>query len=93
MIRIIKSSKITLAGHVARIEFEECFVGFHSESRNGRRHSKDQDIHGRIVLQLILDNLNGWCRRISLTWDSGQWKALVNTVMNILSPQMLENSS
>jgi hypothetical protein len=47
-----------------------------------RDHWGDQDVDGWIILKWILDSvrLSDW---IDLDQDRDQWRALVNTVMNI----------
>jgi hypothetical protein len=57
-------------------------IGYWSESQNERDHWEDQDVGGRTILKCILEKSDGmdW---IDLAQGMDQWRALVNTVMNI----------
>jgi hypothetical protein len=60
-------------------------IGFWWESQKGRDHEEELDIGGCVMdLREI-----GWggMDRINLVYDKDQWKALVNTVMNLGAPQ------
>jgi hypothetical protein len=50
IIRIIKSRRMTWAGHVARLERRGVSIGFWWESRKERDDYKDQDVRGWIIL-------------------------------------------
>jgi hypothetical protein len=52
------------------------------ESQKERDHREDQGVGGWIILKWILESVN-WT---DLTQDRDQWRALVNTVMNLLVP-------
>jgi hypothetical protein len=57
----------------------------------GKDHLEDLDIGGRIILEWISDRMGGidW---IDLAQDRDQWRALVNTVMNLRVPQNVGNA-
>jgi hypothetical protein len=59
-------------------------VGFWWESQEERDNKVDLDVGGRMILKWIL----GWDGMdwIDLAQDRDQWRALVNTVMNIQVP-------
>jgi hypothetical protein len=59
-------------------------IGYWWESQNERDHYEDQDIVGRKILKWILDKM-GWYG-LDLVQDRDQWRALVNTVMNLRVP-------
>ena len=54
-------------------------------------HLKHPDVDGRIMLKWILEKLVGGMDLIDLTRDSGRWRAVVNTVMNLRIPQSAGN--
>jgi hypothetical protein len=60
-------------------------VGYWWESQKQRDHYEDQDLGGWIILKWILDRKGGvnW---IELAQDRDQWRALLNTVMNLRLP-------
>jgi hypothetical protein len=51
----------------------------------GKSHWENQDIGWWIILKWILEGLDGvdW---IDMAQDRHQWRALVNTVLNLLVP-------
>jgi hypothetical protein len=59
-------------------------IGFWWESRKERDHWEDLDIGGRIIFLRKI----GWGGMywIDLAQERDQWKALVNTVMNLWVP-------
>jgi hypothetical protein len=61
-------------------------IGYWSESQKERDHYEDQDTGGWIILKWILETGWGGMDWIDLTQDGGQWRALVNTVMNLRVP-------
>jgi hypothetical protein len=86
IIRMIKSLRMKLTGHVARMR----------ERRNAYRilvgkpevkSPLDQDVGGLIILKWILERQDGggmdWT---DLALDRGQWRVLVNMVMNLRVP-------
>jgi hypothetical protein len=63
---------------------QKCIQHFGQRKLKGRDHLGDQDIDGRIILKLILDNwIVDW---ILLAQESDQWQAVVNTAMNLRVP-------
>jgi hypothetical protein len=60
-------------------------IGYWWESHNVGDHWEDQDVGGWLILKWILerwDDMDG----IDLAQDRDQWRALVNTVMNLRVP-------
>jgi hypothetical protein len=54
----------------------------------GRNHFEDKDVYGRITLKWILRNWMGVCVDwMHLALDREEWRALVNTVMNLRYPK------
>jgi hypothetical protein len=73
------------AGHVARMEKTNAYrilVGNWKEWD----HLEDLDVGGRIILESILERGWGGLDKIDLAQDRDQWRALVNTVMNLWVP-------
>jgi hypothetical protein len=60
-------------------------IGYRWESQKERDHQEDQDVGGWTILKWILERQDGmdW---IELAQDRDQWRALVNTVMNLRIP-------
>jgi hypothetical protein len=58
-------------------------IKFWSESLIGRGHSEDLGVDGRVILEWILGKDMDW---IHVAQDRYQWRALVNTVMNLRVP-------
>jgi hypothetical protein len=75
IVRVIKSRRIRLAGHVARIGRGEVFTGFWLGGSKARDHWEDLGVGERITL-----------RWIQLDQDRVQWRAFVNTVINLRVP-------
>jgi hypothetical protein len=52
-----------------------------------RSHPEDQDVNGWIILKYILEEI-GWdgMNWIDVAQDRDQWRALANTIMNLLGP-------
>jgi hypothetical protein len=48
----------------------------------GKNHLEDQDVDGYMGSECILGRLAGGVEWIQLAQDSGQWRALVITVLN-----------
>jgi hypothetical protein len=55
-------------------------VGYWWESQKERDHWEDQEVDGWTILKLLLDD---W---IDMAQDREQWRALVNTVLNLRVP-------
>jgi hypothetical protein len=80
IVRVIKSRRMKWAGHVARMG--EVFAGFWLGGPKGRalgrpRRRWEDNIKMKIR-ETEIDEAN-W---IQLAWDTIQWRAFVNTVMN-----------
>jgi hypothetical protein len=71
---------------LANVFIKEMFSGYWWESQKKRDHWEDQDVSGWTILKWILEI--GWDGRdwIELAQDRDQWRALVNTVMNLRVP-------
>jgi hypothetical protein len=52
IIRMIKSRRMRLARHVARMRVKR---GYWCENRKERDHQEDQDVGGRIIIKWILE--------------------------------------
>jgi hypothetical protein len=61
-------------------------IGYWWESQKERDHWEDQGVSRCTILKLILERWDGmdW---IYLAYDRDQWRALVNTVMNLQVPK------
>jgi hypothetical protein len=62
-------------------------IGYLWESQKERDHWEDQDVGGWTILKWVLREI-GWdgVDWIELAQDRHQWRALVNTVMNLGVP-------
>jgi hypothetical protein len=64
-------------------------IGYWWEGQKERAHWEDQNAGGWTMLKWILERERGWggvdC--IDMTQDRDQWRALVNTVLNLGVPQ------
>jgi hypothetical protein len=60
-------------------------IGYWWESQKERDHWEYQDVGGWTILKWILERQDGmgW---IDVAQDRNQWRALVNTVMNLRVP-------
>jgi hypothetical protein len=65
ILRVIKSIRMRLAGHVARMGRREACIGFCWGNQRKRDHWGDPGVDGRIIL--------GWIFR---KWDVGVWAGL-----------------
>jgi hypothetical protein len=59
IVRIIKSRRMRLAGHVARMGRRGMHIGFWWESQKERDHYEDLDVGARIILEWILERYDG----------------------------------
>jgi hypothetical protein len=84
---MIKSRRMRWAGHVAQMGEKRYMWHTGGKARRQKDYLKNQDIGGWIILKWILDRI-GWCglgwTDLAQDWD--QWRALVNTVMNLWVP-------
>jgi hypothetical protein len=55
IIRMIKSRRMRLAGHVARMARRKMRMGFWWESLKERDHQEDLGVGGRIILEWMLE--------------------------------------
>jgi hypothetical protein len=87
IVRMIKSRRMRWAGHVARMgegrSVYRCLVGRPEEKRPlGRPRRRGEDNIKMDLREIGIDDAN-WIR---LAQDRVQWRACVNTVMNIRVP-------
>jgi hypothetical protein len=84
IIRMIKSRRMRLAGHVARMGVKR------NAYRILVRKPKEKRTLGTPrrwwVDNIKMDLRMGWCDWIDLAQDRVQWRALMNTVMNLQFP-------
>ena len=59
IIRVIKSSRLRWAEHVARMERAEVYTGFWWGNLRERDHLVDPDVDGRIILKWIFRKWEG----------------------------------
>jgi hypothetical protein len=80
---MIKPRRIRWAGHVARMGEKRNTYRILWESRNEEDHWENQDVGGWTILKWM-----GWYGMdwIDLAQDRDEWRALVNTVMNLRVP-------
>jgi hypothetical protein len=81
---MLKSRRMRWAGHVDRMGEKRNVYMILVGKPEGKNHWKDQDVGGWAMdlREIGWDGMD-W---IDLAQDSDQWKALVNTVMNLLVP-------
>jgi hypothetical protein len=78
--RMIKSRRMRWAGHVAR-KGGEVFTGFWLGGLKARDQWEDLGVGGRITFRWTLGRYGAnW---IQLAQDKVQWRACVNTIMNL----------
>jgi hypothetical protein len=82
---MIMSRRMIWAGHVARMVRRGMHTGCWWESQEEKGHWKDLDIGGWTILKWILEREDGM-DQIDLDKNRDQWRALVNTVMNLQVP-------
>jgi hypothetical protein len=80
---LIESGRLRLVGHVALMEAMRNAQNVLVEKPEGKRSLEDLGVDGRIILELI--RKTGWkgVDWIHVAQDRDQWRALVNTVMNL----------
>jgi hypothetical protein len=87
IIRMIKSRRLRWAGHVSGMERKGMHKGVRWESQKERDHWEDLEVGGRIILRWLLREIGcGGMDWIDLAQDKDQWRALMNTVMNLRVP-------
>jgi hypothetical protein len=69
----------------------ENYTKFWLENLKGRDYLGDLSVDGRVILKWILTNFYGGMWTVSIWLRIGNWRALVNTVMNLRVPQKTEN--
>jgi len=79
--RVIKSRRMRLAGHEARMGRREAYTTFWWENLRERDHFEDSGIDGRIILIWIYRKWDG-----GMAQHTDRWRALVDAVMNFLVP-------
>ena len=85
--RVIKSRRMRLAGHVARMGERRGVDRVLWRNLRERDHLGDEGVDGRIILRWIFRNWDvGGIDWIELVQDRDRWRALVNAVMNIRVP-------
>jgi hypothetical protein len=72
---MIKSRRVRLAGHVARMGRRGMHIGYWWECQKEREHWEDQDVGVWAGME--------W---IDLAQDRDRWRTFVNTVMNLPFP-------
>jgi hypothetical protein len=81
VIRVVKSRRIRWAGHAARLEADA--IKFESENPKGGPTRRSED---NIRTDLIERRGGGGVGWMYLTRARNQWRAVVNTVMNLGVP-------
>jgi hypothetical protein len=84
IIRIIKSRRIRLAGHVARMRVKRNAYRILVGNPEGKRPLGRSRHRWKDNIRMDLREI-GWCGMdwIDLAQDRDQWRAVVNTVMNL----------
>jgi hypothetical protein len=87
IIRLIKSRRMRWAGHVARMGRRGMHIGYWWEIQKERDHWEHQDVSGVDNVKMDLREIEwdgmDW---IDLAQDRDQWRALVNTVIDLWVP-------
>jgi hypothetical protein len=84
IIRMIKPRSMRWAGHVARMRKKRNAYWILIGKPEGKRPLRRR--HGWIILKWILERSMGRIDWIDLAQDRDQWRALVNTVLNLRVP-------
>jgi hypothetical protein len=84
---MIMSKRMRWAGHRARMGRRGMHIKYWWENQKERDHWEDQNIGAWIILKRILQRWDGVVLdSIDLAQNRNQWRALVNTVMNLRVP-------
>ena len=59
-------------------------VGLWMGNLKDRDHLQDSDLEWRIILRWIIKKWNGSIDWVNLAQDRDRWRALVNSIMNLL---------
>jgi hypothetical protein len=83
IVRVIKSRRMRLVGHVARMEERrgEAYTGFWWGNLVERDHLGDPGVDGKIILILNFREWDGGMYWIELAQDRDSWRALVGAVL------------
>ena len=82
IVRVIKSGRMKLTGHVARMGRGETYTRFWLGSLKEREHLGDPGVDESVILRWIFRN---WDRAVYKNRD--RWRELLNTVMTFRAPQ------
>jgi hypothetical protein len=83
---MIKSRTMRWAGHIAKMERRETYIGCWLETHRERDHWENQDVDGRIILRWALETHDEGVDWISLAQDRGKWRAFVSAVISLWVP-------
>jgi hypothetical protein len=87
ILRVIKSRRMRMAGHVARMGERIGIFGFWWGNLRERGHLGDPGVDGRIILRWILPEVRcGSMDWIDVAQNRDRWRALVNAAMKLRVP-------
>jgi len=86
IVRVIKSSRMRWAGHVARMGERRGVYRVLVGKPEGKNHLGDTGADGRIILRWIFRKWNGCMDWIDLAQDRDGWRVLVNAVISLRVP-------
>jgi hypothetical protein len=86
VVRELKARRMRCTGHVARMGRGKVFTGFWLGGPKARDHWEDLCVGGRITLIWTLRRRIDGANWIQLAQDRVQWRACVNTIMNLRVP-------